>query len=94
MYRFTGDKKYQDWGWEILQNFNKYTRVRSAYNDLVLSGLYSLICSLTRTLQTCSLLRVIKYLWEIHKKTQKNEVQAVPYGLRYATWYFQGKTLY
>ncbi|XP_065552014.1 endoplasmic reticulum mannosyl-oligosaccharide 1,2-alpha-mannosidase isoform X2 [Lathamus discolor] len=27
MYRFTGDKKYQDWGWEILQNFNKYTRV-------------------------------------------------------------------
>ncbi|XP_075026248.1 endoplasmic reticulum mannosyl-oligosaccharide 1,2-alpha-mannosidase isoform X2 [Calonectris borealis] len=27
MYRFSGDKKYQDWGWEILQNFNKYTRV-------------------------------------------------------------------
>ncbi|XP_020837458.1 endoplasmic reticulum mannosyl-oligosaccharide 1,2-alpha-mannosidase isoform X2 [Phascolarctos cinereus] len=27
LYRFTGDKKYQDWGWEILQNFNKYTRV-------------------------------------------------------------------
>uniref|UniRef100_A0A672LB51 alpha-1,2-Mannosidase n=1 Tax=Sinocyclocheilus grahami TaxID=75366 RepID=A0A672LB51_SINGR len=27
MYRFTEDKKYQQWGWEILQNFNKYTRV-------------------------------------------------------------------
>ncbi|XP_062361549.1 endoplasmic reticulum mannosyl-oligosaccharide 1,2-alpha-mannosidase [Cinclus cinclus] len=27
MYRFSGDKKYQDWGWEILQNFNRYTRV-------------------------------------------------------------------
>ncbi|XP_072344366.1 mannosidase, alpha, class 1B, member 1b [Scyliorhinus torazame] len=27
MYRFTRDKKYQDWGWQILQNFNKYTRV-------------------------------------------------------------------
>ncbi|XP_053328483.1 endoplasmic reticulum mannosyl-oligosaccharide 1,2-alpha-mannosidase [Spea bombifrons] len=27
LYRFTGDTKYQDWGWEILQNFNKYTRV-------------------------------------------------------------------
>ncbi|TFJ95782.1 transcriptional regulator [Platysternon megacephalum] len=26
LHRFTGDKKYQDWGWEILQNFNKYTR--------------------------------------------------------------------
>nr|XP_033817440.1 endoplasmic reticulum mannosyl-oligosaccharide 1,2-alpha-mannosidase [Geotrypetes seraphini] len=29
LYRFTGDTKYQDWGWEILQNFNKYTRVLS-----------------------------------------------------------------
>ncbi|XP_053137854.1 endoplasmic reticulum mannosyl-oligosaccharide 1,2-alpha-mannosidase isoform X2 [Hemicordylus capensis] len=27
LYRFTGDKKYQDWGWEILESFNKYTRV-------------------------------------------------------------------
>lgn len=27
MYRFTRDKKYQEWGWEIFQNFNKYTRV-------------------------------------------------------------------
>ncbi|XP_013362162.1 PREDICTED: endoplasmic reticulum mannosyl-oligosaccharide 1,2-alpha-mannosidase isoform X3 [Chinchilla lanigera] len=29
LYRFTGDRKYQDWGWEILQSFNKHTRVRS-----------------------------------------------------------------
>jgi hypothetical protein len=29
LYRVTGDHKYQDWGWEILQNFNKYTRVSS-----------------------------------------------------------------
>ncbi|XP_007944749.2 endoplasmic reticulum mannosyl-oligosaccharide 1,2-alpha-mannosidase-like [Orycteropus afer afer] len=29
LYRFTGDKKYQDWGWEILQSFNKYTRIPS-----------------------------------------------------------------
>nr|XP_061836739.1 endoplasmic reticulum mannosyl-oligosaccharide 1,2-alpha-mannosidase-like [Nerophis lumbriciformis]XP_061836740.1 endoplasmic reticulum mannosyl-oligosaccharide 1,2-alpha-mannosidase-like [Nerophis lumbriciformis] len=27
MYRFTKDPKYRDWGWEILQNFNKYTKV-------------------------------------------------------------------
>lgn len=27
LYRVTGDRKYQDWGWEILQSFNKYTRV-------------------------------------------------------------------
>ncbi|KAF7687532.1 mannosidase, alpha, class 1B, member 1b [Silurus meridionalis] len=29
LYRFTKDKKYQSWGWEIFQNFNKYTRVDS-----------------------------------------------------------------
>lgn len=28
LYRFTKDRKYRDWGWEILQNFNKYTKVR------------------------------------------------------------------
>ncbi|XP_043913988.1 endoplasmic reticulum mannosyl-oligosaccharide 1,2-alpha-mannosidase isoform X2 [Protopterus annectens] len=29
LYRFTKDRKYQDWGWEILKNFNKYTLVPS-----------------------------------------------------------------
>ncbi|KAM4575763.1 mannosidase, alpha, class 1B, member 1b isoform 2-T4 [Odontesthes bonariensis] len=29
LYRFTKDHKYQDWGWEILQNFNKHTKVSS-----------------------------------------------------------------
>ncbi|XP_049751783.1 endoplasmic reticulum mannosyl-oligosaccharide 1,2-alpha-mannosidase isoform X1 [Elephas maximus indicus] len=27
LHRCTGDSKYQDWGWEILQSFNTYTRV-------------------------------------------------------------------
>ena len=29
LYRLTGDRKYQDWGWEILRSFNTYTRVRA-----------------------------------------------------------------
>ncbi|XP_058999187.1 endoplasmic reticulum mannosyl-oligosaccharide 1,2-alpha-mannosidase-like isoform X2 [Mustela lutreola] len=29
LHRLTGDPKYQDWGWEILQSFNAYTRVPS-----------------------------------------------------------------
>lgn len=29
MYRFTKDTKYRDWGWEILQSFNKYTKVQT-----------------------------------------------------------------
>ncbi|MEQ2179406.1 hypothetical protein GOODEAATRI_024616, partial [Goodea atripinnis] len=27
MHRFTKDSKYRDWGWDILQSFNKYTKV-------------------------------------------------------------------
>ncbi|PNJ09756.1 MAN1B1 isoform 8, partial [Pongo abelii] len=26
LYRVTGDRKYQDWGWEILQSFSRFTR--------------------------------------------------------------------
>ncbi|XP_055988953.1 endoplasmic reticulum mannosyl-oligosaccharide 1,2-alpha-mannosidase [Sorex fumeus] len=29
LYRLTGDPKYQDWGWELLQSFNTHTRVPS-----------------------------------------------------------------
>ncbi|KAM9321965.1 endoplasmic reticulum mannosyl-oligosaccharide 1,2-alpha-mannosidase isoform 1-T2 [Pholidichthys leucotaenia] len=29
MYRFTKNPKYRDWGWDILQSFNKYTKVSS-----------------------------------------------------------------
>ncbi|KAF6125620.1 mannosidase alpha class 1B member 1 [Phyllostomus discolor] len=29
LHRLTGERKYQDWGWEILQSFNTYTRVAS-----------------------------------------------------------------
>ncbi|XDB55805.1 PREDICTED: endoplasmic reticulum mannosyl-oligosaccharide 1,2-alpha-mannosidase isoform X3 [Capra hircus] len=29
LHRLTGDRKYQDWGWEILRSFNTYTRVPS-----------------------------------------------------------------
>lgn len=29
LHRLTGDRKYQDWGWEILRSFNSHTRVPS-----------------------------------------------------------------
>jgi len=29
LYRHTGDKKYQDWGWEMLQAFERHARVES-----------------------------------------------------------------
>uniref|UniRef100_A0A4W5PEX2 alpha-1,2-Mannosidase n=1 Tax=Hucho hucho TaxID=62062 RepID=A0A4W5PEX2_9TELE len=31
LYRFTKDTKYRDWGWDILESFNKYTRVSQSY---------------------------------------------------------------
>ena len=29
MYRFTGDRKYQDWGWAMLQSLEKHLRVET-----------------------------------------------------------------
>jgi len=34
MYQITGDKKYQDWGWEIFQSFMKYTRVEYGFTSI------------------------------------------------------------
>lgn len=31
LYRFTRDTKYRDWGWDILQSFNKYTKVKNTH---------------------------------------------------------------
>lgn len=34
LYRFTKDTKYRDWGWEILQSFNKYTKVKTTRQSI------------------------------------------------------------
>ena len=34
MYRLTGDKKYQEWGWEMLEAFEKYCRVEHGYTSI------------------------------------------------------------
>ncbi|XP_017779795.1 PREDICTED: endoplasmic reticulum mannosyl-oligosaccharide 1,2-alpha-mannosidase [Nicrophorus vespilloides] len=34
MYQFTGNSTYQDWGWQIFQAFEKYTRVANGYTSI------------------------------------------------------------
>jgi mannosyl-oligosaccharide alpha-1,2-mannosidase len=34
LYQITGDKMYQDWGWEIFQSFMKYTRNDHGFNSI------------------------------------------------------------
>lgn len=34
LYRLTGNKTYQDWGWEIFQSFEKYTRLEDGYSSI------------------------------------------------------------
>lgn len=34
LYRLTGNKTYQDWGWEIFQSFEKYTRLADGYTSI------------------------------------------------------------
>lgn len=34
MYQLTGNKTYQDWGWNIFEAFQKYTRVTNGYTSI------------------------------------------------------------
>lgn len=34
LYRITGDKKYQEYGWKIFESFEKYTRVENGYSSI------------------------------------------------------------
>jgi len=34
LYRVTGDKKYQEWGWKIFQAFEKYTKLEEGYSSI------------------------------------------------------------
>ena len=34
MYHLTGDTVYQDWGWNIFESFEKYTRQADGYNSI------------------------------------------------------------
>jgi len=34
MYKITNKKKYQDYGWEIFQAFEKYTKVENGYTSI------------------------------------------------------------
>lgn len=34
LYRLTKDQKYREWGWEILQSFNKFTKVKCQMWDV------------------------------------------------------------
>ena len=35
LYRQTGDRMYQDWGWQIFQAIERYCRTPTAYSGLV-----------------------------------------------------------
>jgi len=34
LYYVTGDKKYQEWGWNIFQGIEKYTKVKHGYTTI------------------------------------------------------------
>ncbi|KAJ3693456.1 hypothetical protein LUZ60_008936 [Juncus effusus] len=59
LYRFTGDKTYQDWGWNIFQAFEKNSRIESGYVGLkdVNTG------NKDNKMQTFFLAETLKYLY-------------------------------
>ncbi|KAK6195259.1 hypothetical protein SNE40_000727 [Patella caerulea] len=62
LYRFTGDKKYRDWGWQIFQAFEKYTKVPGmGYSSI--NNVKSLKPSFRDKLESFFLAETLKYLY-------------------------------
>ncbi|KAI9112575.1 hypothetical protein K1719_016498 [Acacia pycnantha] len=59
LWRFTGNKTYQDWGWNIFQAFEKNSRIETGYVGLrdVVSG------AKDNTMQSFFLAETLKYLY-------------------------------
>jgi len=61
MYRVTGDEIYRDWGWEIFQAFEKYTKTEIAFASI--ENVDSLPVSYRDNLHTFFLAETLKYLY-------------------------------
>lgn len=66
LYKLTGDKKYREWGYEIFQNFVKYTRVESPDGSVSYSSLNDVTSEnpkLRDNMESFWLAETLKYLY-------------------------------
>ncbi|KAJ2802140.1 hypothetical protein H4R21_002529 [Coemansia helicoidea] len=69
LYRVTGDTKYQDWGWEIFQSIEKYTRVDDGYAAYLDVTRTTAAGNLQDSMESFFLAETLKYLYLLFSPT-------------------------
>uniref|UniRef100_A0A158P9Q1 alpha-1,2-Mannosidase n=1 Tax=Angiostrongylus cantonensis TaxID=6313 RepID=A0A158P9Q1_ANGCA len=67
LYRFTGDKIYQDWGWEAFKAIEKYARVTNGYSSVKSFKIFS-----RDLMESFFLAETLKYLYLLFADDQTN----------------------
>ncbi|KHJ78413.1 glycosyl hydrolase family 47 [Oesophagostomum dentatum] len=70
LYRFTGDKIYQEWGWEAFQAIEKYARVRNGYSSV--KSVKKIPVSYRDLMESFFLAETLKYLYLLLADDQKS----------------------
>lgn len=68
LYRFTGDKKYQDWAWEMFKAIEKYAKVDTGYSSIV--NVKKIPVSYKDMMESFFLSETMKYLYLILSDNQ------------------------
>ncbi|KAK6059979.1 glycosyl hydrolase family 47 [Cooperia oncophora] len=69
LYRFTGDKTYQNWGWEAFQAIEKYARVKNGYSSV--KSVKRIPVTHSDLMESFFLAETLKYLYLLFADDQK-----------------------
>ncbi len=61
LYRVTGDRSYQDWGWDVFQAMEKYSKTLHGYTSI--SSVKKIPVQRRDTMETFFLAETLKYLY-------------------------------
>ncbi|VDL67142.1 unnamed protein product [Nippostrongylus brasiliensis] len=70
LYRLTGDKIYQDWGWEVFNAIEKYARVKNGYSSV--KSVKRIPVTYSDLMESFYLAETLKYLYLLFADDQKN----------------------
>uniref|UniRef100_A0A0N5BJM6 alpha-1,2-Mannosidase n=1 Tax=Strongyloides papillosus TaxID=174720 RepID=A0A0N5BJM6_STREA len=68
LYRITGDKKYQDWAWEMFQAIEKYAKLETGYSSV--SNVKKIPVTYKDMMESFFLSETLKYLYLILSDNQ------------------------
>ncbi|VDO72951.1 unnamed protein product [Haemonchus placei] len=70
LYRLTGDKTYQEWGWEAFNAIEKYAKVKGGYSSV--KNVKRIPCVFSDLMESFFLAETLKYLYLLFADDQTN----------------------